>query len=220
MRFKVMSEVSPEQIQQFVDACHKAAGYGLVKCSSGNMSWRVADDIMLVTATKSWISDITPDQVAVCRISDGQVLNGRRPSIESGFHAGIFQNRADVNVVLHFQSPAATTIACCDPKAVNFNVILELPFYIGEVASIPFLIPGSAELASAVISAMQDHDMVMLKNHGLVTAGCDLNSTIQQAVFFELACDIILRAGDKIAPLSAETVAKLREMAKSPKASV
>ena len=124
--------VSSEQIQQFVDACHRAAGYGLVRCSSGNMSWRAAEDIMLVTATKSWISDITTDQVSICRISDGAVLNDKRPSIESGFHGGIFKNRPEVNVVLHFQSTAATTIACCDPDAVDFNVILELPFYIGE----------------------------------------------------------------------------------------
>lgn len=215
-----MKKITADQIQQFVNACHKIAGHGLVRCSSGNFSWRVAKDIMLVTATKSWIANITTDQVSICRISDGEVLNDRRPSIESGFHAGIFQNRPDVNAVLHFQSTAATTIACCDPKAVDFNVILELPFYIGEVASIPFITPGTEELADAVISAMKDHDMVMLQNHGQVTVGRDLNDAIQKAVFFELACDIILRAGDKIAPMSADIVANLRAAAKAPEGSV
>lgn len=210
-----MNEVSTDQIQQFVDACHKIAGYGLVRCSSGNFSWRVADDIMLVTATKSWISDITSEQVSICRISDGEVLNDRRPSIESGFHAGIFKNRPEMNAVLHFQSNAATTIACCDPKAVDFNVILELPFYIGEVASIPFITPGSKELAEAVISAMKDHDLVILQSHGQVTVGRDLDDTIQKAVFFELACDIILRAGDKISPMSQDIVTNLRAIAKT-----
>ena len=62
--------------------------------------------------------------------------------------------------------------------------------------------------------------MVMLRNHGQVTAGRDFNDTIQKAVFFELACDIIIRAGEKISPMAAETVTNLRAMAKTPQGSV
>jgi ribulose-5-phosphate 4-epimerase/fuculose-1-phosphate aldolase len=210
-----MSEKLREHIERFVRQCHRIAGFGLVRCSSGNVSARLDDQTMLVTATGSWMADITPGQVSRVRIADGEILQGPAPSIESGFHAGVFQARPDVNVVLHFQSPAATALACCDGPEPNFDIILEVPFYIGPVARVPFLMPGSAELARAVISSTIGHDMVMLKNHGLVTVGGDFNQTIQRAVFFELACEIILRAegGRRTVPMEDKIVAELRGLA-------
>jgi len=155
-----------------------------------------------------------PDGISHVQISDGKVLNDRSPSIESGFHGGVLQKRNDANVVLHFQSPSATTLACGDPKDINFNVIIEVPYYIGDVAVIPMVQPGSEELARAVIEAITDHDMVILQNHGFVTVGTDLNDAIQKAVFFELACEVILRGGESIVPIAPEMVAKMRENAK------
>jgi len=150
------------------------AAYGLVRCSSGNLSWRVDGERLLVTANKAWMADLTREQVAVCRVADCEPLNGRRPSNETRFHAGILRERPEVRVVLHFQSPCATAIACCDPAAVDYNVIVEVPFYIGPVAVVPYLPPGSEELADAVIEAMRGHDMAMLCSHGQVTVGRDL----------------------------------------------
>ena len=126
--------------------------------------------------------------------------------MEIGFHAGVLRARSDVNVVLHFQSPAATTLACSNPEAVNFNVIAEVPYYIGPIAVVPFIAPGSAELASAVTAALVNRNMAVLRNHGLVTVGGSYEEATQRAVFFELACRIIVDAGDRLTPLSSAEV--------------
>lgn len=205
--------VADWQVEAFVAAARRVAAYGLVRCSSGNLSWRVDDERLLVTASQGWMADLTPDQVAVCRLADAEPLSACRPSNESRFHAGVLRRREEMRVVLHFQSPAATAIACCEPEAVDYNVILEVPFYIGPVATVPFLPPGSEELAEAVVAAMADHDMAMLAHHGQVTVGRDLNDAVQRAAFFELACDILLRAGDRVRTLPPEAVAALGEAA-------
>ena len=95
--------VSEKYLEEFVSACHRVASHGLVRSSSGNLSCRVNEECMLITATRSWMGELTRDQVAVCRISDGAVLNEKKPSAENGFHFGILHERSDVNVVLHFQ---------------------------------------------------------------------------------------------------------------------
>ena len=41
-------------------------------------------------------------------------------------------------------------------------------------------------------NAMKDSNIVILANHGLVTVGVDFNDAIQRAVFFELACQILI----------------------------
>jgi len=209
-----MRPVHNEQLDAFISAAHRVGDYGLLKCSSGNLSWRIDDERLLVTTNKAWLADLTSAEVAVCRLADCEPLNGRRPSIETGFHAGILRERPQMTSVLHFQSPAATALACSrDLEAIDFNVILEVPFYIGPVAIVPYLPPGSPELADATIAAMRDHKMVLLRNHGQVTVGTDPNDAIQRAAFFELACDILLRLGDRADPLPPDAVAFLRNAA-------
>ena len=204
-----MEGVPRETVEQFVDATHRLAAYGVVQCSSGNMSWRVGDDLMAVTGTGAWLERIEETQIALCRISDGATVNGARPSVESGFHAGVLRERPDIGVVLHCQSPCATAIACSRPDEINLAVIPEVPFYIGEPAIVPLLQPGSAELAAAVIEAAREHELLLLRNHGQVVLGRDFDDALQRAGFFELACEVLLRGRD-LQPLPAEFAAALR----------
>jgi len=199
-------------IKEFVAACHKVAEYGLVSCSSGNLSRRVEPETALLTASGSWLGELTAEQVAVCDINTGRCLNGKVPTCESVYHLGILRNRPEVNVVLHFQSPYATAISCGEPEEINFNMTIEVPVYIGNPATVPYLPPGSGQLAQAVIDAFKDPQaqLAILKNHGLVAVGKDFNEAIQKAVFFELACKIIL-INPNAKPLDAAMVKQLRQ---------
>jgi ribulose-5-phosphate 4-epimerase/fuculose-1-phosphate aldolase len=181
-----------EKIDSFIDACHKVADHGLVRCNSGNMSSRLDENLAVISASRTWLAEIKTQQVVICDLQTGQSLNDRIPSVESSFHLGILRARPDANVVLHFQSPYATAIACGNPGNYDFAIIVEVPFYIGRPAVIDFLAPGSQQLAHAVIDAMKHSNMAILRNHGLVTCGKDFHETIQRAVFFELACRILI----------------------------
>ncbi|MCI5131688.1 MAG: hypothetical protein D3904_09220 [Candidatus Electrothrix sp. EH2] len=48
---------------KFIRAARQAARYGLVLCSSGNLSCRFNEQLMLISASDSWMSDITEDQI-------------------------------------------------------------------------------------------------------------------------------------------------------------
>ena len=193
----------------FVAACHAAAARGLVRCSSGNMSCRLAGNRMLATATRSWMERLTADDVVLCDIAGGQALDGKKPTAEIAFHAAILKTRPDVNVVLHFQSPFATALACRQKRVRNFFVIPEIPFYIGPVVWVPCLTPGTKELAAAVTKAILKHDLAIMANHGQVTVAEDFDHAIQNAEFFELACEIIVRNGGHVKSMAAKTVKDL-----------
>ena len=118
--------------------------------------------------------------------------------MESGFHLGILRERPDVNVVFHFQSEYATVVSCMKNRPTNFNVTAEIPCHVGsEIPLIPYYRPGSKELA-----AMRDHNSILLAKHGQVVCGKDFDEVFERAMFFEMACRIIIQSGGAYEVLS------------------
>lgn len=208
-----MQSLTQDEKMLFVDACRRVAAAGLLRYSSGNMSWRLRDNLMLVSGTGTWLGELTAEQVACCKIDTGEVIGGVKPSVEAGFHRGILQNRPEMNVVLHFQTPYATALCCAEEKpAIDFNLTIEMPFYIGEPGWVPYACPGTEKLASMVIEEMKTHDLVLLQNHGLVAAGKNFLDVTQRAGFFELTCEMLAH-NPSARRLPAEDVRTLRDLA-------
>lgn len=203
-----MAKIS--QIEEFVRQARRVGAAGLTICSSGNLSWRLENDEVLLSGTGSWVPELTADRVSVCRLSTGEVLNGVRPSMESVFHMGVMRRREDVNVVLHFQSPYATAVACMDRRPDNFNFTAEMALHVGEtIPMIPYFRPGSPELASHVIDALTEHNSAMLLKHGQVVCGKDFDQAFERAMFFEMGCRIAVLNGGNVNPLTTEEIGDL-----------
>ena len=173
--------ITSEQIEKFIMQAHRVGDAGLTVCSSGNLSWRIGEEA-LVSGTGSWVPSLTKEKVAVCRVADGEVLNGVKPSMESGFHLGVLRERPDVDVVLHFQSPYATAVACMKEIPRNFNVTAE------------------------VQAALKDHNSCLLRKHGQVVCGKDFDQAFERAMFFEMACRIVVLSGGRHEVLSQEEI--------------
>ena len=191
------SMISKYHFEEFVRQARRVGDAGLTICSSGNLSWRVGEEV-LVSGTGSWVPDLTADRVARLNLATGETLNGVKPSMESVFHLGVLRERPDCDVVLHFQSPFATAIACSNEIPENFNVTAEVPCHVGrEIPIIPYFRPGSPELAQAVIAALKGHNSALMLKHGQVVCGKDFDEVFERAMFFEMACRIIKQNGGR-----------------------
>ncbi len=210
-----MPIITDSQLKAFMEAAHKLGTHQLLLCSSGNLSWRLENDIMLISQTGSWLPTLTKDQICISRLTDGMLLNSVRPSMDSGFHFGIMRERKDVKVILHFQSLYATTLACLPDPPTDFNVINEIPMFIGPIAMLPYICPGSPEIGKRVTETMKNHDLIVLRNHGQVVVGSTFEDVIQKALFFELACGIIMRSNDTAVRLTPEQIAEIHRYRKS-----
>ncbi len=198
--------IADKHIQEFVAQAHRVGELGLTICSSGNLSWRIGDKA-LISGTGSWVPSLREDQVSICNVTTGEVLNGVKPSMESVFHLGVMRERPDVGVVLHFQSPYATQVACSEVRPKSYNVTAEVPLHVGRVIpEIPFYRPGSPELAQAVVNALRDRNSALMLKHGQVVCGKDFDDVIQRAMFFEMACRICVLADMHPAVLTEEEV--------------
>ncbi len=201
--------ITKENIQEFVAQAHRVGDARLTVCSSGNLSWRIGSEA-LVSGTGSWVPSLTPEKVSICDIATGNVRNGVKPSMESGFHLGILRERPDVNVVLHFQSEYATAVSCMKDKPSDYNVTAEVPCHVGkEIPVIPYYRPGSPELAKAVVEAMKDHNSILLTNHGQVVCGAGFDEVFERAMFFEMACRIIVQTHGEYSVLTPQEIKDL-----------
>lgn len=193
-------------INEYLRQAHRVGDAALTICSSGNLSWRIGDEA-LVSGTGSWVPSLTREKVARCCVATGEVLNGVKPSMESGFHLGVLRERPDCDVVLHFQSPYATAVACMSETPKNFNVTAEVPCHVGkDIPVIPYYRPGSPELAKAVVATLKDHNSALLLKHGQVVCGKNFDEVFERAMFFEMACRIIVLSGGHYNVLTEEEI--------------
>lgn len=189
--------IEEKYFDRFIAEAHRVGDAGLTICSSGNLSWRIGEEV-LVSGTGSWVPNLRRENISVCRLATGEVLNGVKPSMESGFHLGVLRERPDVDVVLHFQSTYATAVACMKEIPSDFNVTAEIPCHVGsDIPVVPYFRPGSKELAEQVIAGLKNHNSLLLRKHGQVVCGKTFDEVFERAMFFEMACRILILSGGR-----------------------
>ena len=83
------------EIEEFIRQAHRVGDAGLTICSSGNLSWRIGDEV-LISGTGSWVPSIPKEKVAICNLATGESVNGVKPSMEHVFHLGVLRERPDM----------------------------------------------------------------------------------------------------------------------------
>lgn len=199
-----------KDILKFVKWARKASEYKLLQCSSGNLSRRLNNDLALVSQSRSWLGNLKKKNIVLLELSTGNILLGKNPSGEFPLHRAVLQANPEINVVLHCQSPAATALACRNDVRIDYEVIIEVPLYLGKVEHLPYLKPGSEELADAVAEACKTSGIIQMANHGQVVTGRNYRETIQKAAFFELACSIIINNGFNSSILTKTQISELK----------
>jgi ribulose-5-phosphate 4-epimerase/fuculose-1-phosphate aldolase len=208
-----MHEISRHYLDSFIRCAHRIARHQLVTCSSGNLSRRVGDQVM-ISARGSWLSELRSDDIAICDLATGDLLNRVQPSLESKFHLQILRTM-EADVVLHYQAPYSTQFACSAHPPSDLDIIPEIPYYIGEVGVVPYLDPGSDALADAVSGAMQHHNLILLRNHGQVVTGKSFREVLQRAAFLEMAAKMVILSSAPLQRLPEAAVEQLRGAAEA-----
>lgn len=143
---------------------------GLFPGSSGNISIRDGDKIFI---TPSGISkdELKSDEIS-CIDLDGKTLNSIPPSSEYQMHIEIYKARDDVKAIIHSHPPFVLISMACGLRlkyyTVEFEVKQTKPQYV------EYKKPGSKELALAVAKVIKKTDLVILKRHGIVAVGGNL----------------------------------------------
>ena len=177
--------------EQICDVCHKMWQLGWVAANDGNVSVKLDDGTFIATPTGVSKSFITPD--ILVRINDkGEVLEaaeGRKPSSEMKMHLRCYRERPDVGAVVHAHPPTATGYAVAN-KALDEYTMIESVIAIGSVPVTPYGTPSTDEVPEAITPYLQEHDVMLLQNHGALTVGSDLITAYYRMETLELFAKI------------------------------
>lgn len=160
--------------QQVIDISRKMVEKGFLIGTGGNVSVRIkGEDRMAITPSNYDYMKMTLDDICIVDWKLKQYEGTMRPSVESGMHAGIYENRMDVHVVIHTHQVSASAVALTN-KSIP-SLFDEQVRYLGpSVDLVAYGLSGTEKLKHNVVRKLSNNcNAYILKNHGALTLGND-----------------------------------------------
>lgn len=186
--------------QAIVDICHRLEAANLVHGSSGNVSVRLpktddGQELFAMTPSGVPYRILQPEQVLIVDW-DANVIDGDgvgKPSSERKVHFAAYRARPDVHSVIHSHSIYASALAAAGQDLPP--IIDEMVVCIGgPVVCAPYFMPATPQLADTAIELMGLRQAVMMRNHGIIGVGRDLEEALTVVDMVERTAQIYLLA--------------------------
>lgn len=187
---------SLDQRQALLDAGTALTRAGLTRGSSGNISLRI-DDQLVMSPTGTDLNNLDREALSVLTL-DGDLIAGDPPSKEFPFHRALYRRDDTTNAVVHVHAPATIAVSCLEPWKAWSAVPPLTPYFVmrvGQTPLIPYADPGSQEQADLIEAIPYPVRAVLLQNHGSITTGATIAEAVDAAIELEQACDTLLRTG-------------------------
>lgn len=169
---------------------------GLITADDGNLSARLDGERILLTPSGGCKGRLAPDELLVLDLS-GKVLSpgtgGARPSSETPMHLAAYRERPDVGAVIHAHPPYSIALTVADIP-LRADILPEVLATLGSVPTSDFAMPASDENADAIRGLIRDHDAILLRQHGVLTVGADLEQALMRMERVEHAAMVIALA--------------------------
>jgi L-fuculose-phosphate aldolase len=146
---------------------------GFVAATDGNLSVRLEDGRVMITPSGFSKGMMQAEDMVVVDFRGGKLKGSHNASSETEMHLAIYQERRDVNAVVHAHPCTATAFAC-NGMALEEPICAEVVMTLGKVPLAPYATTGTPELTKSIRPFIHDHQAILLANHGVVTYGEDL----------------------------------------------
>jgi ribulose-5-phosphate 4-epimerase/fuculose-1-phosphate aldolase len=161
--------------------------------TSGNLSVRLDERNMLITASGTKMANLSEDDFVEWNIQTSVAAGVRKASKETPMHSGIYANRPDAQAILH-SSPFYTTLFACSNEKIISELFIETMYYLEDIAYADYYHPGTIELGQAIAEQSLAANIVMMRNHGVVVFDDSISDALMRLETLEMACRMILKA--------------------------
>lgn len=164
---------------------------GLTTTSGGNISLRINEDLIVITPSATDKGRMRWKEVGIMTITGENLTPTLRPSIESEMHLSIYRSKKEVTAIVHAHPLFATAFTSMKSK-INTALTAEARAICGEPLLVPYALMGSHNLAEAASEAITKSEILLLENHGILTAGNSLLQAFDRLEVLENAAKMTL----------------------------
>ena len=171
-----------EKRQSIIDACLRMNVLGINQGTSGNISLRHGDG-MLITPTSTPYEAMKPEQIVFMGM-DGSHAADQRPSSEWRFHLDILKARPEVQAIVHAHPPYSTMLAIMGTEIPPVHYMVAVAG--GDtIRCAPYATFGTQELSEHAVHALEGRLACLLAHHGMIAVGPSLPKAMWLAVEVE-----------------------------------
>ena len=179
--------------------------------NGGNISVRLGSKYVLCTPTMLSKGDLEPADICLSDM-EGNILAGDRlRTSEFQLHLEIYRSNPRARAVVHCHPPYVTAFAITG-TAPPVGYISEYEAFIGPVGVAPYETPGTKAFAETVLPFVQDHNTILLSNHGVVCWSDTAMHAEWLVEIFDTYCKTVLIAEQTGRPLKKIPEEKIQEL--------
>jgi L-fuculose-phosphate aldolase len=171
-----------EKRQAIIDACRRMNALGINQGTSGNISVRHGDGL-LITPTSTPYETMMPDQIVFMKM-DGSHAPTRRPSSEWRFHLDILRARKEAEAVVHAHPTYCTILAIMGREIPPIHYMIAAAGG-DSIRCAPYATYGTPELSQHAVKALEGRHACLLDHHGMIAIGSSLEQALWLAVEVE-----------------------------------
>lgn len=164
---------------------------GLVVGTWGNVSVRLGDK-MVVTPSGADYRVLKAEEMPVVDLRTGE-WEGPKPSSERDLHRAVYEERREIQAVIHVHSPHASTLAAARR---------ELPPILDDIAQLlgpsvrvaDYALPGTRKIVKGTVKALRGRMAALMANHGAICLGRTLEEAFLCCQVLEKGCKAFIEA--------------------------
>ncbi|MEH6518745.1 MAG: methylthioribulose 1-phosphate dehydratase [Halioglobus sp.] len=192
--------------QALIDAGRWIDGQGWCPATGGNLSARLTNDEVLVTASGCHKGNLCEDDFLQVDLTGKPLDSERKPSAETLLHTQLYQMDEDIGAVLHTHSIASTVLSrlILDDwmEISGYEMQKSLTGNTSHLPSIQLAILGNTQdmtqLASDLAGRWQQQTLqwgFLVRGHGLYAWGHDIKEARRhlEGLEFLFACELEMR---------------------------
>ena len=197
--------------QEIIRAGHKLWQRQYVDGNGGNISVRLGSQYVLCTPTMVSKEDLVPADICLSDLNGNILAGDRTRTSELLLHLEIYKANPRARAVVHCHPPYATAFAATGATPPN-GLITEYEIFIGPAAVAPYETPGTQAFAETVLPFVEEHNTILLTNHGIVCWADTVTHAEWLTEIFETCCKTYLLAKQIGQPLKVIPDEKIAEI--------
>lgn len=186
---------------------------GLTTASGGNLSMRVTDDIILITPSATDKGRMKWEEVGMMSITGENLTPALKPSMESEMHLSIYRKDAALKAVIHAH-PVFASSYTATKTGIDTTLTAEAAAILGKPVKVPYALMGTEDLARVVSDNIVSTRVLLLENHGILTAGANILQAFDMIEVLENAArmTLIVELTGKKSPLTQNRITEIKKL--------